>query len=284
MSIKHFGTDFRSLLSRLVIGIAASVVITGVAAGLLHLEFWNYWWTLGVGAVLGCVLLHKLLDPLDWRFYLLGIALVALPAAGFQYTFFYTQDEAGKFESLADYDPEKDANRFVEFNNWYYSTHEMGVAEIASTEYEYRRRRQIRRTSRTSYIAIPMYAAEEDTLPKVWMALEFDTQKANSLLNSRSDNKLIRFSEICCFERVALSLSENFRYAIDECDDPELKNLRDDAVFLTPLYEPFIPRKQWLRYSIYGFLGAIGGMIVLALIVPSHIHDDDDDDDDDDDE
>ncbi|MDE5945006.1 MAG: hypothetical protein K2G93_05395 [Rikenella sp.] len=268
---KNYSINFRSLLSRLVIGIAASVVITGIATGLLHLEFWNYWWTLGVGGALGAVLLYKILHPIDWRIFLIGTALVALPAAGFQYALFYTQDEATEVGSLADYDPTTNLSRFLEINDWYYSMGNRGIVTIAT---EYRRRGRITHSKNQTYFAIPMYTSEEDTLPKVWMALDMESQKADYLLRLKDDEKLIRFDEICCFERLSPSLVDDFRSAIDQCRDTDHKALRDEAIFLAPLYEPFIPRKQWIRYSFYGFLGAAGGMAILALVVPARKDDD----------
>lgn len=272
MSKQNFSNDFRYLLARLGIGIVASVAVTGIASGLLHLGFWNYWWTLLVGAALGGILFYKRFFEAQRAIFWAGMILTTLPAAAFQYTLFYTEDKAAVFDSLGDYNPTEDHHRFLEIEHWYYSTGDMGAVEVTT---ERRRRGRVTGTSKRVYVAVPMFVDSTDTQPKVWMALDFDQKKADRIFRSGNDDDLIGFDRICCFERVSPSLADDFRSAIDYCDADSMKCLRDEAIFLMPLYKPFIPRGQWMLYSLYTLAGAIAGMAIVALCVRDPEEDED---------
>ncbi|MCC8063041.1 MAG: hypothetical protein LIO68_07370 [Rikenellaceae bacterium] len=260
MNAKNFTANFKSLVIRLAIGMAASVVVTGIACGLLHLGFWNYWWTLITGGIIGAILMWNRYQTQQVVFWI-GTALIALPAAATQYAVYYTEDRPEQLASLADYDQKTDHHRYVDFDEWYYNTDNMGAVEITT---EYKRRGRTTGSSKRVYVAVPMYADSLSTEPKVWMALDFPTAAYDAV---ETENDLIRFDEILCFEKLSPSLVDDFRSAIDYCDSDSLKTLRDEAVFITPLYEAFTPRSKWILWSTYVLLGAIAGLALLSLFV-----------------
>lgn len=260
MNARNFTANFKSLVIRLAIGMVASVIVTGIAYALLHLGFWNYWWTLITGGIVGAFLMWSHYNTQRVVFWI-GTVLIALPAAATQYAVFFTQDEPEQLASLAEYDQKRDHNRYVNFDEWFYNTDNMGVVEITT---EYKRRGRTTGTSKRVYVALPMYDDSLSTDPKVWMALDFSTNAYDAI---ETEDELIRFDDILCFEKLAPSLVEDFRSAIDYCESDSLKSLRDEAIFITPLYSPFIPRSEWILWSTYVLLGAIAGMALLSLFV-----------------
>lgn len=260
MNVKNFTPNFKDLIIKLAIGIVISLAVTGIAHGLLHLSFWNYWWTLITGAIVGAALCHRFYSaqqPVFW----IGTILIAISATVTQYAVFFTEDKPEQFASLADYDQAKDHHIYVDFTDWYYNTDGMGVVEITT---ERKRRGRTTGTDKRVYVAVPMYADSLSTDPKVWMALDFSVPAYDAV---ETEDDLIRFDNILCFEKLSPSLVDDYRSAIDYCDVDSLKSLRNEAIFLTPVYKPFIPRSQWMLYSTYVFLAAIAAFAILSLFV-----------------
>lgn len=236
-----------------IVTVAACLLLTALCR-MLHIQFWTQFVAIGASFLIaGVIMMYGIKIVQNMKLAaLLAIIPTAISFCANQWCF-YSANATEHFAGINELLEAKEKPLYFTLDEYYWNADGVGLMESTT---EYKRRGRTTSTTKTTYLAMPLYPDSISEEIRVWMV---DNYPSKDYKATDTYEELMQLGKVLNFELLTEDL-EDYKEAVSYS---ELKDKAENAILIKPLYKEYITKNTW---ALYFLMSLVAGSLIMALI------------------